>query len=137
MSAPPPPESPVAAKVFPSPNHGERKDGRRPNLLVLHYTGSGSSSKGAALANCQYFGRANRNASAHYFVDDGSIYEYADPKKWYTWHCGDGHGKYGITNANSIGIGVSNSTMLGLKLNDNNDVLIPSDDSPTLTDTMF
>ena len=77
--------------------------------IVLHYTGSGGTAKGAALANCQYFGRANRNASAHYFVDDGSIYEYADPREWYTWHCGDGHGKHGITNANSIGIEVCQS----------------------------
>ena len=74
--------------------------------IVCHYTGSGTSAKGAAKANCQYFGRANRNASAHYFVDDGSIYEYADPEKYYTWHCGDGHGKYGISNSNSIGIEV-------------------------------
>ena len=77
--------------------------------IVLHYTGSGTSSKGAALANCQYFGRANRNASADYFVDDGSIYEYADPHDYYTWHCGDGHGEHGITNANSIGIEVCQS----------------------------
>lgn len=74
--------------------------------IVVHYTGSGTSAKGAAKANCQYFGRANRDASAHYFIDDGSIYEYADPEDYYTWHCGDGHGKYGISNSNSIGIEV-------------------------------
>lgn len=74
--------------------------------IVMHYTGSGSSKSGAAKANCIYFGGGNRNASAHYFIDDANIYEYADPKKYYTWHCGDGHGKYGITNANSIGIEV-------------------------------
>ena len=27
-----------------------------------------------------------------------------DYAKYYTWHCGDGKGKYGITNSNSIGI---------------------------------
>lgn len=27
-----------------------------------------------------------------------------DYYKYYTWHCGDGKGQYGITNANSIGI---------------------------------
>lgn len=93
-------------------HHGtfnRRKRTEEPRYILVHYTGSGGTAKGAALANCKYFGRANRNASAHYFVDDGSIYEYADPKKWYTWHCGDGHGKYGITNANSIGIEVCRS----------------------------
>ena len=38
------PDSRFAAKVFPSPNHGERKfrdgaTGRRPDTLILHYTG--------------------------------------------------------------------------------------------------
>ena len=74
--------------------------------IVVHYTGSGTSAPGSAAANCKYFAGGNRNASAHYFVDDGTICEYADPAAYATWHCGDGHGKYGITNSNSIGIEV-------------------------------
>ena len=74
--------------------------------IVIHYVGDGTSKKGSALNNCKYFAGGNRNASAHYFIDDGSVYEYADPKVHYTWHCGDGHGKFGISNANSIGIEV-------------------------------
>lgn len=89
--------------------HGKYNISKRTNAvkyIVCHYTGSGTSKSGSAKANCQYFGRANRDASAHYFIDDGGIWEYADPKAYYTWHCGDGHGKYGITNGNSIGIEV-------------------------------
>lgn len=74
--------------------------------IVVHYTGSGTSKSGSAKANCQYFSGGDRQASAHYFVDDGGVWEYADPKTYYTWHCGDGHGKYGISNSNSIGIEV-------------------------------
>lgn len=74
--------------------------------IVMHYVGSGSSSAGNALANCKYFAGGNRDASAHYFVDDSGIWEYADPKTYATWHCGDGGGKYGITNQNSIGVEV-------------------------------
>lgn len=74
--------------------------------IVVHYTGSGTSAPGSAAANCAYFAGGNRNASAHYFVDDGTICEYADPAVYATWHCGDGKGRYGITNANSIGIEV-------------------------------
>lgn len=70
--------------------------------IVIHYTGGTGSAKN----NCIYFSGANRSASAHYFIDDVSIYEFADPKTKTTWHCGDGKGKYGITNANSIGIEV-------------------------------
>lgn len=74
--------------------------------IVVHYTGSGTSASGSAKANCQYFGGGDRQSSAHYFIDDGGIWEYADPTEYFTWHCGDGHGKYGISNANSIGIEV-------------------------------
>ena len=74
--------------------------------IVLHYVGAGSSIAGNALNNCKYFAGGDRQASANYFVDDGGIWEYADPFKYYTWHCGDGHGKYGITNSNSVGIEV-------------------------------
>lgn len=76
--------------------------------IVVHYTGSGTSKPGSARANCVYFSGGNRNASAHYFIDDGHIYEYADPSRWVCWHVGDGHGRYGITNANSVGIEVCN-----------------------------
>lgn len=90
-------------------HHGKYNIVRRsskPTYIVCHYTGSGTSKAGSALANCKYFARANRNASAHYFIDDSGIWEYADPSTYTTWHCGDGHGKYGITNSNSIGIEV-------------------------------
>ena len=74
--------------------------------IVVHYVGSGTSAPGSARANCAYFAGGNRNASAHYFIDDAYIYEYADPRKYYTWHVGDGGGRYGITNSNAIGIEV-------------------------------
>ena len=74
--------------------------------IVVHYVGAGTSADGNALNNCKYFSGGNRQASAHYFIDDGGIWEYADPEAYVTWHCGDGGGAYGITNANSIGIEV-------------------------------
>ena len=46
----------------------------------------------------------NRNASADFFVDDTQVLQVNDYNKFYTWHCGDGKGKYGITNRNSVGI---------------------------------
>lgn len=77
--------------------------------IVVHYTGSGTSAAGSAKANCTYFAGGNRAASAHYFIDDVTICEYAEPSTYVTWHCGDGKGRYGITNANSVGIEVCNS----------------------------
>ena len=72
--------------------------------VVIHYTGTDASAKN----NCVYFSGGNRNASADYFIEkDGTIYKFnANCAKYYSWHCGDGKGKYGITNSNSIGIEV-------------------------------
>ena len=85
-------------------NISKRTD--RVKYIVVHYTGDGTSKAGSAKNNCIFFGSGDKQASAHYFIDDGGIWEYADPKEYYTWHCGDGHGKYGISNSNSIGIEV-------------------------------
>lgn len=75
--------------------------------IVVHYTANGKpTTANAAKNNCAYFGGASRNASAHFFVDDSDIWEFADPAKWSAWHVGDGGGRYGITNQNSVGIEV-------------------------------
>ena len=71
--------------------------------IVIHDTGN--KAKGAnADAHFNYFNGGNRNASADFFVDDKKILQVNDYTKYYTWHVGDGKGKYGITNANSVGI---------------------------------
>ena len=71
--------------------------------IVIHDTGN--TGKGAnADAHFTYFDTGNRGSSADFFVDDTKALQVNDYNKYYTWHCGDGHGKYGITNANSIGI---------------------------------
>ena len=71
--------------------------------IVIHDTGN--KSKGAnADAHFNYFNGGNRNSSADFFVDDKKVLQVNDYTKYATWHVGDGKGKYGITNQNSIGI---------------------------------
>ena len=71
--------------------------------IVIHDTGN--KNKGAdAEAHFKYFNGGNRNSSADFFVYDKQILQVNDYLKNYTWHCGDGKGRYGITNGNSIGI---------------------------------
>lgn len=81
-----------------------RRTNKSLKYIVVHYTATEASAKN----NCIYFSGGNRNASADYFIDrDGTIYKFnADCANYFTWQCGDGKGKYGITNANSIGIEV-------------------------------
>lgn len=82
----------------------DRRANRSVKYIVIHNTGTTASAKN----NCQYFRTGNRDASADYFVDtDGSIWKYnGNCAGFYSWHCGDGGGAYGITNYNSIGIEV-------------------------------
>lgn len=73
--------------------------------IVQHYTGG----TGTAKNNCDYFEynpAAKGVASCDFFIDkDGTVWQYnCDLKNYYTWHVGDGKGKYGITNNNSVGI---------------------------------
>ncbi len=82
-------------------NRATRKDSIK--YIVLHDTGN--PSKGAdADAHFQYFNGGNRNSSADFFVDDKTVLQVNDFARYYTYHVGDGKGKYGITNQNSIGI---------------------------------
>jgi N-acetylmuramoyl-L-alanine amidase len=70
--------------------------------IVIHDTGN--KRKGAnAYAHYRYFNGGNRRASAHYFIDDKEIIQTVEDNNA-SWHCGDGKGKYGITNHNSIGV---------------------------------
>ncbi|RDI60670.1 N-acetylmuramoyl-L-alanine amidase [Microvirga subterranea] len=104
MSPPLTPESSVAAKVFPSPNHGERKDGLRPTMLVLHYTGMPDS--GEAL---QWLCNPVSQVSAHYFVfEDGRVLQMV-PEARRAWHAGVStwDGETDI-NSRSIGIEIAN-----------------------------
>lgn len=82
--------------------------------IVIHYTGNKGDT---ALNNCKYFQGANRQASAHYFVD-GSTYIYKSvPVTSAAWSVGKKYteGKGGgtlwgkCTNANSLNIEMCNS----------------------------
>ena len=80
-------------------NFSSRK-GNSIKYIVLHYTGNlGDTAKN----NVDYFSGGNRNASAHYFVDDNSIWQSVEDSNA-AWSVGDGRGAYGITNQNSISI---------------------------------
>ena len=68
--------------------------------LVIHYVGAVSSAKN----NCAYFYSTYRGASAHYFVDDISIWQCVLDKD-IAWHCGADYYKHpSCRNSNSIGI---------------------------------
>src|SRR5690606_5154798 len=90
----------AGAKVIASPNHGERTDGRRPDLLLLHYTGM-ETAQGAL----DWLTREESQVSSHYFVfEDGRIVQLV-PETRRAWHAGKSFWK-GETDINSASIGI-------------------------------
>ncbi|KAA0124975.1 N-acetylmuramoyl-L-alanine amidase [Methylobacterium sp. P1-11] len=93
------PDSPLARRVAPSPNHGARRTGPL-DLLILHYTGMESGA--AALARLR---DPLSEVSAHYLVfEDGGIVQMV-PEGRRAWHAGAGAWK-GETDVNSRSIGI-------------------------------
>lgn len=74
----------------------------KPAYVVIHETDNWS--KGAN-AKCHATAMKNGNlaGTVHYYVDSNSIYQTLDHSDG-AWAVGDGKGKYGITNRNSINI---------------------------------
>lgn len=90
-------------------NHSPRY-GNTIKYIVIHYVGAVSTAKN----NVDYFYGGDRRASAHYFVDENSIWQSVNDNVA-AWHCGGGLQDYGksnggakyhgiCTNLNSIGI---------------------------------
>lgn len=71
--------------------------------IVIHDTGN-SAKEANAKSHFQYFNGGNRGSSADIFVDDTSAWYVNDYTKYYSWHCGDGKGRCGIANTNSVGV---------------------------------
>ncbi len=83
--------------------HNKTARTEKPTYIVIHTTGN--YRKGAdARAHFQYWNGGDVGQSADFVVDDKEALQINDYNKYYTWHCGDGKGKYGITNSNSIGV---------------------------------
>ncbi|MEM8787610.1 MAG: N-acetylmuramoyl-L-alanine amidase [Pseudomonadota bacterium] len=88
----------------PSPNFGPRRDGARPELVVLHYTAMEAAAARARLCAPEH------KVSAHYLIDpDGAIWRLVDEDRR-AWHAGAGTWRgRGDVNSRSIGIELANS----------------------------
>ncbi len=108
MSAPhashPAPDSPLTARVFPSPNFGPRVGGRYPSILLLHYTGMPS-----AEAAIHWLAAPESGVSCHYVVDERGAITQMVPEAYRAWHAGLSHWRGdGDINSASIGIEIHN-----------------------------
>lgn len=74
----------------------------RPNYIVIHETDNWSSGADAK-AHANAMKNGNLTGTVHYYVDSKEIYQTLEHEDG-AWAVGDGKGKYGITNRNSINI---------------------------------
>ena len=93
-------DSPVVDALAPSPNHGERHGGRRPDWLILHYTGMADGP--SAL---RWLRDPVSQVSCHYVVEeDGRVLQLvAEARR--AWHAGRSTWQ-GETDLNSASIGI-------------------------------
>ncbi|GGD26632.1 N-acetylmuramoyl-L-alanine amidase [Sinisalibacter lacisalsi] len=95
---------PGAVISRPSPNFGDRRDGLRPELVVLHYTAMPD-----AEAALERLCAPEHEVSAHYLIArDDRLFRLVDEDKR-AWHAGAGEwGGRGDVNSRSIGIELDN-----------------------------
>jgi N-acetylmuramoyl-L-alanine amidase len=104
MNGAPAPDSPLARRVIPSPNHGERRGCEGPDMLLLHYTGMPDETD-ALRRLCD----PASEVSAHYLIfEDGEVLQLV-PEARRAWHAGASlwAGERDI-NSCSIGIEIAN-----------------------------
>ena len=94
------PDSSMVSDVVPSANYGERRDGRTPDMIILHYTGM-PDAEGALTRLCT----PGSEVSAHYVVlTDGRVIQCV-PERLRAWHAGVSNWR-GETDINSCSIGI-------------------------------
>lgn len=92
-------------KQTPSPNFGPRRDGAKPNLIVLHYTAMGSCEAARARLCSSEF-----EVSAHYLISENGDILQMVTEDMRAWHAGAGAwGACVDINSNSIGIELDNT----------------------------
>jgi N-acetylmuramoyl-L-alanine amidase len=94
------PDSPLATLWCPAPNREARRNGNKPDMLLLHYTGMQSAD--AAL---DWLTRQESGVSCHYFIDEeGRIAQLVGESEC-AWHAGQSLWA-GETDNNSCSIGI-------------------------------
>ena len=90
--------------VWPSPNHGERRGGVQPSLIVIHYTGMATCAEARARL-CDPVAEV----SAHWLISEAGEAEALVPEALRAWHAGAGEwGGLPDVNSRSIGIELAN-----------------------------
>lgn len=93
--------------LHPSPNHGPRRGGVLPDMIVLHYTAM-ESAEAALERLCD----PEAEVSAHYLIaEDGRVWQMVEEAQR-AWHAGAGQwGDVTDVNSRSVGIELANTSL--------------------------
>lgn len=94
------PDSALVHAVRPSPNFEPRRCARRPDILLLHYTGVETAAKAI-----DWLCRRESRVSCHYIVDEAGLITQMVSEEARAWHAGVASWA-GETDINSASIGV-------------------------------
>jgi len=94
------PDSPLVASLHPSPNCGERLNGAKPAILLMHYTGMSSARKAIS-----WLADPKSGVSCHYVVDETGTITQMVSEQARAWHAGRSFWQ-GETDINSCSIGI-------------------------------
>jgi N-acetylmuramoyl-L-alanine amidase len=94
------PDSKLATEWRPSPNFEPRREGRAPDMLILHYSGMESCEEALDWLICE-----ESKVSAHYLIDEAGQITQMVAEEMRAWHAGQSHWA-GETDLNSCSIGI-------------------------------
>jgi N-acetylmuramoyl-L-alanine amidase len=94
------PDTPLVREVRPSPNFGERRNGLRPRILLLHYTGVATAAKAI-----DWLTMPESRVSCHYAIDEAGIITQMVAEDVRAWHAGESFWA-GERDINSVSIGI-------------------------------
>lgn len=98
------PDSRLVRHVVPAVNIEPRRNGLKPSLLIMHYTGMANAAKAV-----DWLAREESRVSCHYVIDEKGVITQLVPERLRAWHAGvsEWHGADDI-NSRSIGIEIHN-----------------------------
>jgi N-acetylmuramoyl-L-alanine amidase len=100
------PDSPLVGALRPSPNFGERKNGKTVDCLILHYTGMPAGrGMSAGERAIRWLENPVSQVSAHYVVDEDGLVTQMVAEEMRAWHAGLSAWQ-GETDINSVSIGI-------------------------------
>lgn len=97
-------DTPLAAALRPAPNFEPRRNGMRPTILLLHYTGVETAAKAI-----DWLTRVESRVSCHYAIDEAGCITQMVAEEMRAWHAGEAMwaGESDINSA-SVGIEIHN-----------------------------